>query len=162
MSTKIKSKTHWRSKLEKPQEAKIVKLEGKAAEKWGGGTMVIPKPLDVDRLVKKIPEGKVLLLDELRQELAREYKTNIACPLTTGIFLRIAAETAEEDVRNGVSHVTPYWRVLKSDGSLNMKFPGSIEAQAEKLREEGFRLVANKTGTQMKVADYSHYLYHFD
>jgi alkylated DNA nucleotide flippase Atl1 len=61
--------------------------------------------------------------------------------LTTGIFIRIAAEAAEEDARKGKTRITPYWRVVKDDGSLNPKFPGGVKRQAEKLRAEGHRIV---------------------
>ena len=53
-----------------------------------------------------------------------------------GILMRIVAETAEEDLREGREEITPYWRVIKPDGSLNEKFPGGVEAQAVHLREE--------------------------
>lgn len=57
-------------------------------------------------------------------------------PMTTGIFLRIIAEAAEEE-RPMKSEITPYWRVLKSDGSINVKFPGGIESQIKFLEKEG-------------------------
>lgn len=57
--------------------------------------------------------------------------------MTTGIFVRIAAEAAEEDARAGAKSVTPYWRVLKEGGKLNEKFP---KGQAAKLRREGHRI----------------------
>jgi len=43
--------------------------------------------------------------------------------MTTGIFIGIAAETAEGDLSRGKKQITPYWRVIKRDGSLNQKFP---------------------------------------
>jgi len=58
------------------------------------------------------------------------------CSLTTGILMRIVAEAAEEDLREGREEITPYWRVIKPDGGLNEKFPGGVEAQAVHLREE--------------------------
>jgi alkylated DNA nucleotide flippase Atl1 len=55
--------------------------------------------------------------------------------------VRIAAETAEEDRANGRQRLTPYWRVIKDDGSLNPKFPGGPEQQARYLRREGFAFI---------------------
>ena len=69
--------------------------------------------------------------------LAEGHAADTACPLVTGIFVRIAAEAAEEDAAAGKTKITPYWRVVKDDGSLNPKFPGGVEAQAERLRDEG-------------------------
>jgi len=50
--------------------------------------------------------------------------------------MRIVAETAEGDLREETEKITAYWRVIKPDGSLNEKFPGGVEAQAARLREE--------------------------
>ena len=61
----------------------------------------------------------------------------MTCPLVTGIFLRIVAEAAEEDARGGKPEITPYWRVVRDDGSLNDRFPGGPSAQARRLEAEG-------------------------
>ena len=60
--------------------------------------------------------------------------------MTTGIFVRTVAEAAEEERREGKSKITPYWRTVKSDGSLNEKYPGGVAAQAARLREEGIEI----------------------
>lgn len=64
--------------------------------------------------------------------------------MTTGIFVRIAAEAAEEARRAGESSITPYWRVLKEGGKLNDKLPGGAKAQAAKLRKEGHAISAGR------------------
>jgi len=99
--------------------------------------MLIPRPLDVDALMRKIQRGKLATTTQIRERLARDFDADYTCPLTAGIFLRIAAEAAEEDLREGRKEITPYWRVVKEGGSLNEKFPGGVEAQAVRLREEG-------------------------
>jgi alkylated DNA nucleotide flippase Atl1 len=71
--------------------------------------------------------------------------------------LRIVAETAEEDKEKGKKRVTPYWRMLKDDGTLNPKFPGGEETQAEKLRNEGFTII-KKGRTKLMVEDFEKYL----
>lgn len=60
--------------------------------------------------------------------------------MTTGIFLRIAAEAAEEDARAGATTITPYWRVLRDDGSIIEKLP----KQPARLKSEGFALSKNR------------------
>src|SRR5437879_603056 len=123
MTTKLNRRTSARVKLDKPQEPKIVRVPP-TMSRFGGGMMLIPTPKLVDELVRKIPKGKLATVGELRRKLATEFKADVTCPLTTGIFLRIAAEAAEEDRANGRKRVTPYWRVVKDDGTLNPKFPG--------------------------------------
>jgi hypothetical protein len=107
---------------------------------FGKGTMVIPRPLDVDRLIRHVGQGKLVTVLQIREELAKRNHANVACPLTTGIFIRIAAEAAEEDRRAGAKAVTPYWRVLSSEGRLNPKFPGGVAAQKRRLSLEGHRV----------------------
>ena len=89
---------------------------------------------------------------KVREGLAARYPVDVTCPLTTGIFVRIAAEVAEADARCGKARITPYWRVVKDDGSLNPKFPGGVERQAALLRAEGHRLVAGKGKRPRRVA----------
>jgi alkylated DNA nucleotide flippase Atl1 len=64
--------------------------------------------------------------------------------MTLGIFLRIISEVAEEDRGKGKKRVTPYWRVVKDDGSLNPKFAGGVESQAARLEAEGHTVVAGR------------------
>ena len=127
----MKTRKTWREKLEKEQEPKVVD------DPRGRGRMLIPKPLDVDALIRQIQRGKLATVPQIRERLAKDFRADFTCPMTTGIFLRIAAETAEEDFSKGKRPITPYWRVIKVDGSLNEKFPGGTEAQAVHLREEG-------------------------
>ncbi len=118
-----------REKLETVQEPEV-----KDTPK---GRMLIPKPLDADALIRKIPEGKLATADQIRARLANDCDADYTCPLTTGIFLRLAAEAAEEDLVEGKEPITPYWRVIKAGGGLNEKFPGSVQAQAARLQAEG-------------------------
>ena len=104
----------------------------------GGKTMLVSTPRDVDALIRTIPKGKVATSAQLRQRLAHDFGAECACPTSTGIFVRIAAEAAEEDRAAGAKRITPYWRVIAKDGSLNEKFPGGVKAQAANLRAEGF------------------------
>lgn len=137
MSGKFKSRTPWTEKLEKEQEARIVEVPPKMQKAWGAGKMLIATPLLVDAEVRKIKKGKLTTVSQIMESLAKQFKTDCTCPMTTGIFLRIVAEAAEEDRANGKKQIAPYWRVLKSDGSLNEKYPGGAASQAAKLRAEG-------------------------
>ncbi|MDI6839897.1 MAG: MGMT family protein [bacterium] len=160
MGDKFKSRTFWREKLEKelPSHGKLVDIPPKMQKRFGIGKMLIPKPLDVDALIRKIPEGKLVTVEQIRERLAKDYHADTTCPLTTGIFIRIAAETSEEDLINGEKKITPYWRVIKRDGSLNEKLPGGIEAQATRLRREGHLIEPGRGKKPPKVRDFEKYL----
>jgi hypothetical protein len=90
--------------------------------------------------MRRVPKGRLLCQSQLREQLARHAGADHACPLTTGIFIRIAAEAAEEDLRAGKRRVTPYWRTIKDDGRLNEKLPGGTGRQARRLASEGFTI----------------------
>ena len=141
----LKTRKSWREKLEKEQEPKVVD------DPRGRGKMLIPKPLDVDALIRKIEKGRLATVDQIRQRLAKDFHADLTCPLCTGIFLRIAAETAEEDLSRGEKQITPYWRVIKAGGGLNEKFPGSVDAQAAHLKEEGHTIEPGKGKKPPKV-----------
>ncbi|MDI6794886.1 MAG: MGMT family protein [bacterium] len=72
----------------------------------------------------------------------------------TGIFIRVAAEAAEEDLMEGRREPTPYWRVIKTDGSLNEKFPGGTDHQAARLIEEGHAIEPGKGKKPPKVKEF--------
>jgi len=153
-TAKFTSRTKWRAKLEKLQERAVGQLTGKMRERLGEGTLLIPTPLDVDAMIRNVPRGRLITTPRLREALARQFKATTACPLCTGIFTRIAAETAEEDAAAGVKTITPYWRVLTDDGRLNPKFPGGVEAQARRLRGEGHQLIRHQGKKPPQVRDF--------
>ena len=155
----LKTGRSWREKLEKTAGLpKIVNIPKKMEERLGKGKMLIPKPLDVDALIRKVKKGKLVTQEQIREKLARDFRANVTCPITTGIFIRVVAEAAEEDLRNGRKQVTPYWRVIKGDGSLNEKFPGSGKTQATLLREEGHRIQWSEGKKPLRVKDFEKFL----
>jgi 6-O-methylguanine DNA methyltransferase, DNA binding domain len=135
----------WREKLEKQMQPAIVEVPDSWAKRIGQGKMLVPTPLLVDGVVREIPKGKLATVNMIREKLAKDFRTDMACPLTTGIFLNITANTAEEDQLKGKKKPTPYWRVIKSNGQLNQKFPGGITRQAKYLKAEGFNMLKGKS-----------------
>jgi alkylated DNA nucleotide flippase Atl1 len=142
----------WREKRDKEQAPMVVKIEGKMRERFGPGRMVIATPKIIDGIVRKIPEGRLVTVGQIMDRLCADYNTETACPMTTGIFLNIVAKAAEEDRAAGRKQIAPYWRVLKSKGALNPKFPGGMDAHAAKLEAEGYEI--DRTRKTWKVADY--------
>ena len=134
MITNMKS---WREKLQGVHEARIVAIPPRMRKQYGKGTMLVPKPLDVDAMIRKVPRGKVITLTQLREKLARAAGADVTCPLMAGMFVRISAEAAAEEMRAGRSRVTPYWRVIRDDGRLLEKLPGGPVEQARHLEAEG-------------------------
>ena len=158
MSNTFKSRKTWREKLERVQEPKVVQVPPRMQKRFGTGTMLIPRPLDVDSVIRKIPRGRLATQSQIRERLAKDCGADVACPITTGIFVRIAAEAANEDMESGKKRVTPYWRVVRDDGGLNERFPGGVRAQSLLLRKEGHKIALKKGKKSPIVSDHEKYL----
>lgn len=157
MSKKRKS---WQEKLLDSKDLpRVEKITAKMAGKWGtreGDTVVIPAPIEVDEIMRKVPRGNLLTINQIRQHLARKHHASIGCPITTGIFARIAAEAAAEQLAEGKNDITPYWRTLKAGGEINEKYPGNIEGQKRLLEKEGHKVI--QKGKKYVVADFEKHL----
>lgn len=106
---------------------KVERITDALSKRWGTGTVVIPAPVEVDEIMRKIPTRKLVTINEIRAALAKKHKATIGCPITTGIFTWIAAHAAEERKQQGEKNVTPYWRTLKTGGFLNEKYPAELK-----------------------------------
>jgi hypothetical protein len=149
----MKPKRSWRQKLADNKDfPKVCPISGKMSARWGSGTCVIPAPREVDALMRKVPEGKLTTIDQIRQCLAKRHRATIACPITTGIFAWIAAHAADEAEREGAKRITPYWRTLKSDGELNPKYPQGVQNLAARLTAEGHQII--RKGKRCLVANF--------
>ncbi len=148
----MKTRKTWTEKLADAKNLpRVIKLTGAARKRWGGTTMVIAAPAEVDALMKRVPKGRVTTINALRGELARGHGVETACPITTGIFAWIAAHASEEAAKASAKRPTPWWRTLKGDGQLNEKYPGGIAGQKKRLAAEGHRFI--QRGSKVRVAD---------
>ena len=128
----------------------------KSIEKYGGNKMYFAPPLDYDRVMKRVPYGRVTTVGEIREYFAKQSGADFTDPITAGIFVSIAAWASHQ--RSGDE--TPYWRTLKANGELNEKYPGGIESQKEKLEAEGHTIIAKgRKNIRYYVKDYENSLF---
>lgn len=147
-----KPRKTWREKLADDKGFPSVQpIDETKTPRWGSGTFVIPAPREVDGIMRGVPKGKLITIDEIRRVLARRHGATIGCPLTTGIFAWIAAHAAAEARTAGEKRITPFWRTLKAKGELNPKYPGGLSALKRQLATEGHRVVTR--GKRAFVAD---------
>ena len=71
-----------------------------------GEKMLISSPEKISEFIFATPKGSFFSIKELRRKLAQKVGADNTCPVTTGIFLRIAIEQNMGDVN------FPYWRVI--------------------------------------------------
>jgi len=147
------SNKSWREKLADSKDLpKVIEINDKMSKRWGTGTCVIPAPKEVDEIMRKIPKGRLITINEIRETLAKKHGAGIGCPITTGIFAWVAAHAADESAKEGEKNITPYWRTLKSGGVLNEKYPGGVKNIKKLLESEGHTVV--KKGKKYVVEDY--------
>lgn len=128
----------------------------KSIEKYGGDRMYFAPPMDYDRVMRRVPRGKVLTVGKIREYFARESGADFTEPITAGIFVSIVAWASYQ--RSGDE--TPYWRTLKADGELNEKYPGGAQAQKERLEAEGHTIVQRgRKNIRYYVKDYEKALF---
>ena len=81
-------------------------LDNRFSDISAGEKMLISSPEKISEFIFKIPKGSYLSIKELRRELALKAGADNTCPVTTGIFIRMAIEQNKDDVN------FPYWRVI--------------------------------------------------
>lgn len=133
--------------------------DAKSIEKYGGDNMYFAPPIDYDRVMKKIPYGKVITVGKIREYFARLSGADFTEPITAGIFVSIAAWASYQRSDDE----TPYWRTLKANGELNEKYPGGALAQKEKLEAEWHTVIQKgRKNIRYYVKDYENALFELD
>lgn len=128
----------------------------KSIEKYGGNKMFFAPPIDYDKVMRLVPFGRVLTVGAIREYFARKSGADFTEPITAGIFVSIAAWASFQRSEDQI----PYWRTLKANGELNVKYPGGIEAQKEKLEAEGHTIIQKgRKNIKYYVKDYVNALY---
>jgi len=161
----VYKKKTWKEKLEDSKKfPKVLEFNpkfpcGKALSKMGaksGDSVVLVAPMEVDEIMKKVPKGSLITINEICKKLAKKHNVKFCCTLTSGIFIMTAAHAAQEDKINGIEKITPYWRTLKMNGFLNDKYPGGAKMQKKLLEEEGFKII--QKGKKYFVKNFENYL----
>ncbi len=120
----------------------------------GKGKILIPSAKDIERLINMTKKGELLTNDVIREQLAKEKNVQVTAAIPTGVYLKYIALASEEEKNNGNKKVTPYWRVLRPDGRINVKFPISIEDQVALLKMEGHNIEEGKGKKAPRVVAY--------
>jgi hypothetical protein len=133
------AKKTWLEKFNVAREPVIEITDNKFADIPEGSKMLIATPKVVDEYVRQIPKGKHTSLQQMRKDLAAEFNAEYTCPITSGIFLRIASELAYEQFQNGtpIKKITPFWRMIDKKAPLAKKLSFGYEFVAGQRKNEG-------------------------
>jgi hypothetical protein len=110
----------WKDKLHQPKQPKRVVLETDFAGIKAGTKLFVGTPLLVDSYIRAIPRGTTRTIERMRRDLARKNQCEATCPVSTAIFIRMSAESALEELAEGVAiaDVAPFWRLVAPDSKI--------------------------------------------
>ena len=99
-----------------------------------GDRMLISSPEEIAEFIRQIPFGKTVAPKEIRRDLARKHGADNTCPVSTGLFLRVAVEDAlnESEIKDTS---LPFWRVVDEKHPLLRKL-GICRAEIARMRQK--------------------------
>ncbi len=154
-----KTRKSWQEKLHAPCNLPMVEpMPPKMVRLFGEGTICVPAPLEVNEIMRGVPRGQLMTVNQIRAVVAERHGATIGCPMSCGIFIAIAARAADEMETEGQKDVTPWWRIVKEKGKLNEKYPGGAAAQWERLEAEGFVIELGRGKQPPRVKNYERFL----
>ena len=72
-----KLKKNWQDKLNDDRDMpKVVEVNKKMSKLWGEGTCVIPAPREVDGIMRMVPRGRLITINQIREVLARRHNAS--------------------------------------------------------------------------------------
>lgn len=129
----------WTEKFAHPPKPVVSRLDKPYAGHEPGARMLIPTPAVVAAYVATIPAGETRTMPQLREDLAAAHRADFTCPLTTGIFLRIAAERAWEQHQTGtpLRDIPPFWRAVDLKSPMVKKLACGVDfITSQRAREQ--------------------------
>jgi hypothetical protein len=139
---KKSTKKSWADRMEQDHSV-VKKLDKDFADMKAGSLMYISNPKTIEAYIRNIPKGKEVNLKTMRNDLAFEHAAEVTCPVTTGIFLRIVAEAANEQLEHGkaIGRITPFWRVIDTKMPLAKKLTFGTKLIREQRKKEKLDLL---------------------
>ncbi len=73
-----KRRKSWREKLTDSKDLpRVVEITGKMSTRWGTGTICIPAPIEVDEIMRQVPRGKLITVNQIREVVAKRHGATI-------------------------------------------------------------------------------------
>jgi hypothetical protein len=132
-------KKTWAEKMAHPPQPEVSVLDKPYAGSAPGAKMLIPTPAIVKAYIESIPLSQTRTPTVMRTELAKQNSADMTCPLTAGIFTRIVAEAALDEMRSGepFESITPFWRLVGPRTPLAKKLSCGPDFVRERREAEG-------------------------
>ena len=125
----------WTEKLNVKKEPKVVKLQEAFSDIPADSLMLVATPKLVDDYMKQVPKGHLVDMKTLRKDLASDFHADNSCPLSTAIFVRMAAFEQYKLGKN-LSEITPFWRVIPPGSKMAARLTFGEDFLKEQLKAE--------------------------
>ena len=125
-------------KFNKDYTEVVKTIEKNFSDLKAGEKMLISSPRSIADYIANIPHGTEKTVKLMRLDLAKHANADNTCPLTTGIFMRIAIEASLEQA-NGNKPELPFWRVINKKSSIVKKLPISTNYLMKLRTSEGLQ-----------------------
>lgn len=132
-------KKTWQQKIDGAKPPEVFITERAKLGVAEGAKMLISSPAEIRETLFQLERGTSITKAELGQRLAARHGADVTCPLTAGIFLRIVAEAALDEIDAGakLESVAPFWRVVGPKDPAAKKIRCGPEWIAERRWVEG-------------------------
>jgi hypothetical protein len=128
----------WREKVASAKAAEVKPCPRDIAGMKTGQKMLVPSGASIEEGLRQLPAGARLSAPAFRAGLARAHGADVACPITTGILMRLVAEAAYEDYQAGapLEALAPFWRAAREGDGWTKKFSGGFDFIRERQDAE--------------------------
>jgi len=73
-----KLKKTWTEKLNDDKDLpRVIEINEKMSQRWGTGTCVIPAPREVNEIMRLVPKGRLITINQIREVLAKRHKASM-------------------------------------------------------------------------------------
>jgi hypothetical protein len=73
-----KLRKSWQEKLTEDKGLpRVVEIDGKMSKRWGTGTVCIPAPREVDEIMRKVPRGRLITINQIRETVAKRHSATM-------------------------------------------------------------------------------------
>jgi hypothetical protein len=73
-----KLKKSWQEKLNDDKDLpRVIEINERMSKRWGTGTCVIPAPREVNEIMRLVPKGRLITINQIRETLAKRHNASI-------------------------------------------------------------------------------------
>jgi len=73
-----KLRKSWQEKLADSKDLpRVMEITPDMSQRWGTGTVCIPAPMEVNEIMKSVPRGRLITINQIREVVAKRHGATI-------------------------------------------------------------------------------------